>query len=169
MWTVFALHYKDFKMNPTVLFAIENLKVTRNNVLSFLNQFSYEELTTIPLGFNNSILWNAVHNLATQQILCYKLSGLPFRIDSKFIEGFTKGADGKAVLSLEDFETFKAEFISTIDIFQKDYELGVFEQFQEYTTSYNITLHNIDEAISFNNTHEGLHLGYMMSMRKLIG
>lgn len=156
-------------MNPSVLFAIENLKVTRNNVISFLNQFSYEELTIIPVGFNNSILWNAVHNLATQQILCYKLSGLPFRIDSKFIEGFTKGADGKSVLSKEDLKVFKSELISSIDTFQKDYELGVFKQFQEYTTSYNITLHNIEEAFAFNNTHEGLHFGYMMSMRKLIG
>ncbi len=166
---MFALHYKDFKMNNSILFALENLKVTRKNVISFLEQFSFEQLVEVPKGFNNSVLWNAFHNLATQQILCYKLSGLPFRIDSKFIDGFTKGADGKALLSEEDFETFKSLLLSSITELKEDYENGLFKEFQEYTTSYNITLRNIEEAISFNNTHEGLHLGYMMSMRKLIG
>ena len=43
---------------------------------------------------------------------------------------------------------------------------GKFENYTPYTTSYGISLNNIEEAISFNNIHEGLHLGYMMALSK---
>jgi predicted ribosome quality control (RQC) complex YloA/Tae2 family protein len=38
--------------------------------------------------------------------------------------------------------------------------------FQPYETSYGLKLNTIEEAIRFNNVHEAMHLGYMMSQRR---
>lgn len=151
-----------------IIYSLEVLRVTRTNVINFIDSLSYEELIKVPNGFNNSILWNAVHNLTVQQLLCYKLSGLDLHIPNKFVEGFTKGADGKAQITKTDLEEFKGLLLSTIDLLDKDYASGQFTQFSEYTTSYNITLKSVDDVINFNNTHEGLHFGYMMALRKVL-
>ena len=37
------------------------------------------------------------------------------------------------------------------------------------TTSYNVILKTVEDAIVFNNIHEGLHLGYMMALNRLTG
>jgi len=42
-----------------------------------IEDFSLEELNKIPEGFNNNIIWNIAHVIATQQALVYGLSGLP--------------------------------------------------------------------------------------------
>ena len=52
---------------------------------------------------------------------------------------------------------------------QQDYDNGLFTEYSEYTTSYNITLSSAEDAIAFNNVHEGLHFGYIMGLKKAIG
>lgn len=155
-------------MTKDLEYSFEVLGVTRNNVINLLNELSYKELTTIPHGFNNTILWNAVHNLTVQQLLSYKLSGLDLKVDDKFIEPFKKGSTGKEIISEDELTEFKDVYIKTIEELKKDYESGVFKTFLEYTTSYNIRLKSIEDVINFNNTHEGLHFGYMMAMRRTI-
>lgn len=155
-------------MNRDLLYSIEVLGVTRNNVIDLLNGLTYDQMIKVPNGFNNSILWNAVHNLTVQQLLCYRLSNLDLRVDDKFIDPFKKGSTGQEVISEQLVSEFKEVYMATIPKLKEDYENGLFQSFQEYTTSYNITLKQIDDVINFNNTHEGLHLGYMMALKKLV-
>jgi hypothetical protein len=151
-----------------ISYSLEVLKVTRTNVINFIDTLSYDELTKIPSGFNNSILWNAVHNLAVQQLLCYKLSGLTLNIPDKFLEGYTKGSDGKSFIAESELDEFKSLLLSTIELLSEDYTSGTFIKFTEYTTSYNITLKSVEDVINFNNTHEGLHFGYMMALKRAL-
>lgn len=155
-------------MTDQLKYSIEVLGVTRNNVVSLLDELSYAQLSKIPEGFNNSILWNAVHNLTVQQLLCYRLSNLDVRIDDKFITPFKKGSTGSELITENELQEFKEVYLKTINTLKDDYESGVFKEFQQYTTSYNITLNSIEEVINFNNTHEGLHFGYMMALKKLV-
>lgn len=155
-------------MTKDLQYSLEVLGVTRSNVLDLLSELSYEQMILIPDGFKNSILWNAVHNLTVQQLLCYKLSSLPLRVDDKFISSFKKGAVGDEVILEDLVQEFKEVYIATIAQLEKDYADGVFKTFMEYTTSYNITLKSIEDVINFNNTHEGLHYGYMMALKKLV-
>lgn len=155
-------------MTKDIQYSLEVLRVTRNNVLDLLNELSYEQLVKIPEGFNNSILWNAVHNITVQQLLCYRLSDLSLRVDDVFIDPFAKGSKGDEVISEEELVTFKKLYIETIKQLEEDYNNELFQTFKEYTTSYNITLKSVEDVINFNNTHEGLHFGYMMALKKLV-
>ena len=160
--------FKDYKVMKDISYSLEILKVTRTNVINLIDSLSYEQLVKVPQGFNNSIIWNAVHNLTVQQLLCYKLSGLEINVPEKFMEGYKKGADGKSVILESELEEFKSLYFSTIELLNLDYSSGKFQQFTEYTTSYNITLKSVEDVINFNNTHEGLHFGYMMALKKAL-
>lgn len=143
------------------------LNATRNNVLNSIKDLSIEELNIVPVGFKNSIGWNVAHIVVTQQLLCYKLSGLEMSLDISFVDRFKKGTEATDIAKGE-LNTIKAQLMDFPVKLEEDYATDLFKKFDEYPTSYNVTLNSIEDAIQFNNVHEGLHLGYIMAMRKII-
>lgn len=144
---------------------MELLLQTRKNFLNIINNHSIDELNAIPKGFNNSILWNFGHSLVVQQLLCYKLSGLPMHASDEIVELFKKGSSASPV-SETIVNELKALAIESISQLEADIKANIFRNYTEYTTSYGYTLSNIANAIEFNTVHEALHLGYAMAMRK---
>ena len=66
-------------------------KTSRNILLKFLENYSLEQLNTIPEGFSNNLIWNIGHIIVVQQMLVYKLSNLPMHISDVMAEKFKKG------------------------------------------------------------------------------
>jgi hypothetical protein len=143
------------------------LRTTRQNALSLMSGLTNAQLNTIPEKCSNNILWNVGHMIAVQQLLVYRLSYLEVHTSEAFIEQFKKGSQPKQYSNAE-IEEVKSLAISTVDLLEEDYKNGIFKQFKTYTTGYNATLSNVEEAIMFNNIHEGLHFGYAMALRKLV-
>ena len=146
----------------------EILLITRKNVLNAIKDLSIEELNKVPSGFNNNIIWNVGHNLVTQQLLVYKLSGQSPIIPNELIDKYRKGSSGSISVSENEINEIKGLLISTGKIMQQDYNSSLFTEYSEYTTSYNITLDSIEKAIAFNNVHEGLHFGYIMALKRAL-
>lgn len=144
------------------------LRITRNNILSLMEGLSTEQLNKIPEGFNNNIIWNIAHNIVVQQLLIYKLSSTDMRVSDEMVEKYKKGSKPSHQVSEDEIKSIKDLLIKTVDWLEEDYASGIFKNYKEYTTSYNITLTSTEEAIVFNNTHEGLHLGYAIALRKLV-
>ena len=138
----------------------------RTILKSFIESFSLEELNKIPQGFNNNIIWNIAHLIASQQVLIYKLSGLPTLISDDMIEMFRKGSKPQRDLTQKEVDEIKGLLFSTVEKTKEDYKIGVFKSYQSYTTSTNSTLTNVEDALSFNNFHEGIHLGYILALKK---
>jgi len=150
-------------------FQIEALRVIRGNVLDILNAHSLEQLNRIPEGFSNNLIWNAAHVVATQQLLVYGLSGLPLLLPADFVTAFRKGSKPGKDQSEEEVNQIKEWLISMPEMVANAYAEGLSEvSFKNYETSFGVTLTSVDEAITFNNVHEGVHLGIMMAMRKLL-
>jgi len=66
-------------------FTLEVLSNTRKFYNKFLEKTSLDDLNKIPQGFNNNIIWNIGHIVVTQQLLAYKLSGLPMMVSDSMI------------------------------------------------------------------------------------
>lgn len=143
------------------------LNATRNNILNSFKDLTIEQLNVVPAGFKNSIGWNVAHIVVTQQLLCYKLSGLEMSLEISFVDRFKKGSEASNITEGE-LNTIKAQLMDFPVKLEEDYETGLFKSFAEYPTSYNVTLNSIEDAIQFNNVHEGLHLGYIMAMKKMV-
>ena len=124
-------------------------------------------MNVIPNGLNNNIMWNLGHVVVTQQALNYRLSNLPMKVDSELVDHFKKGSVA-ANYDQSVLDLLKSKFLVLVAETRKDYEAGLFKEFQTYPTSYGITLESIDDSLEFNNAHEALHLGYIMAIRRMI-
>lgn len=141
---------------------------TRQLLLQITENLSMEQLNKIPQGFKNNIAWNIAHLAVTQQLLCYKLSGLDCLISNEMIADFQKGTAPDQPISKEGFEAIKAQFLQLPLRLEEDYNKGIFENYSEYKTSVNITLNSVEDAIMFNTYHEGIHLGIILQLIKFV-
>lgn len=155
-------------MKNDVKRAVEHLKISRATCLKLIEGLTHRQLITIPNGFNNSIYWNVAHLVVTQQLLNYKLSNLSMHIDDQLTNDFRKGSTAKSSYPVEDWQSILDLFISLPNQLETDYENDCFNTYTEYKTSYGVTLKTIDDAIAFNNIHEGLHIGYIMALKRVI-
>lgn len=144
------------------------LKATRQNFLKLLEGLTEKQLISIPSNFKNHVFWNITHSVVTQQRLIYKLTNTPYYLPEDMMEAYKKGTVGVPELKEGELALVKESLFSTIDYLEKDYQEQKFGEFSTYPTSYGFELNSVEDAIRFNNVHEGLHLGYAMALKKYI-
>lgn len=146
-----------------------NIILKNRRLLSkFLEKFSLNQLNTVPKGYRNSIFWNVAHTVVTQQLLVYGLSNRPLLVDSDLVKTYKKDTKTVHEATEEELALVKTLLFSTIEQTKTDYDNGMFKNFTPYTTSLNVTLSTVDEAIRFNTFHEGIHLGYILAMKNTL-
>lgn len=148
--------------------AFEINRQTRKNICDYLDGLNEDNINAIPDGFGNNIAWNLGHILVTQQLLEYGLSNTAVRIPKEWISKYKKGSKPDSRVSMEEFEHIKSLFISTIDWAEEDYNLGKFNNFTPYKTSYGFPLNKIEDVLRFVYAHDAFHWGVIASMRKVI-
>jgi len=150
-------------------FTLEVLTNTRKFFNKFLENMSLDDLNAIPKGFNNNIIWNIGHILVTQQLLAYKLSGLPMMVSESLIAKYMKDTKPEDDVSQTEVDEIKELLFATIEKTKADYNNNAFNNFNTYTVSTTgNTLTNIDESFEFILFHEGMHLGYIMALSRAI-
>lgn len=150
------------------MIAIDQLAQLRRLLDKILATVPAEALFEVPRGFSNHIAWNAAHIVVTQQLLSYALSGLDTPQPMALIDRYRKGtsaADGDET-SYREVITFLHEAPVRV---ATDHAAGRFVSFSPYKTSAGVPLDTLDQALAFNNIHEGIHLGYILAQRKALG
>lgn len=134
----------------------------------FLENYTLEQLNTIPEGFKNNLIWNIGHIVVVQQIIVYQFSGLPMLVSNEMVEMYKKGSKPEQDVTQVEVEVLQSLLFKTINQTMVDYNSKIFKSFQGYTTSTRFTMKNVGDALSFNYYHEALHTGILMSLRKLV-
>lgn len=142
------------------------LKATRNNYLKQLEGVSLELLNKIPEGYNNNLIWNAAHVVVTQQLLCYAMSGVDVRLPKEVIAAYRKGSKPEKSISQAEVNQIKHWLTQSIDWLEEDLAAGTFGTYKAYATSYGYEITSTEDAVAFNNVHEGMHLGYIIALKK---
>lgn len=146
----------------------ETALFTRTSMLNILENKSFEELVTIPVHFRNSVFWNIAHVLVTQQLLCYRLSGLDLKIREDMVTKYGKGSLATENIDESDIRYVKEELVNAMKNTFVDYNNGMFKHFKPYMTSAGIELKSIDDALGFSTFHDGIHLGVVLSLMKIV-
>ena len=146
----------------------EITRISRKIVSQFLENHTLEQLNKIPEGFKNNLIWNIAHVAVTQQMLVYKFSGLPMMVSDELVQKYMKGTKPEHNATQAEVEEIKSMLSKTIDQTKEDYDNKIFKNYQEYPTSTGFVIKNVEDAMVFNNFHEGLHIGIMMGLRKFI-
>ncbi|NJM93830.1 MAG: DinB family protein [Cytophagales bacterium] len=139
----------------------------RKNVLQALEGKDMVQLNTIPTGFTNNLIWNAGHIVATQQALIYLLSGLEAHMDTEVMKRYRKGTIPEQVSEMEQ-DYIKRLLQETAEKMEEDLRNQIFKEYRPYETSFGVKLDTLADALAFNNVHEAMHLGYILSIRKLV-
>lgn len=147
-------------------FAFDIALKNRALLKSILENYSLEDLNKVPDGFKNNLIWNIAHTVVTQQLLVYNLSGLPMNVSDDMVAKYKKGTKTEHVASQEEVDEIKSLLFSTVEQMATDYNNQRFKTYTAYTVSTNSTLRNVEDAIAFNNFHEGIHLGYILALKK---
>ena len=146
----------------------EITRTSRKVLSQFLQQYSIEQLNKIPDGYNNNVIWNIGHIVVVQQMLVYKLSGLPMVVSDEFVEKYKKGTRPEATILQPEIDALQSLLFDTINQTKADFNSGVFRTYQEFTSMSGFTMKNVEDAMAFNYYHEGVHTGMMMGIRKFI-
>ena len=147
---------------------IEQLKRTRLFLLDLIKGLTPEQLNKIPEGFNNNVIWNLGHLFTVQQKICYLRAGLDPIIDAQSFSDYKPQTKPDKKIEEEEINRIKNAFISIIDTLQTDYDKNIFLNYQPFLVPYGFEVTNIDEAINFMLFHEGLHIGYIMALKRVL-
>ncbi|MDH3244682.1 MAG: DinB family protein [Saprospiraceae bacterium] len=145
------------------------LRQTRRNLLGSVKKFNSDQLNLVPPGFNNNLIWHLGHVLVSQQLLTYAKCGLPLNVDQDLVDKYRRGTKPEGPATDEEIKSIKDQFFLRVDETEADYQVGVFQNYESYSSLYGLELKTIDDALAFNNLHEALHLGYVLSIRKFVG
>lgn len=144
------------------------LRATRNNTLGIFAKHDLEQQNTIPTGLNNNMVWNAGHVVATMELLVYAMAGQKTPSDRDFIDRYRKGSRPEGPVSAEECSLIAEKLRTSVDQLEQDLGTLDFSNYKEYATSFGVTLSSVDDALAFNNMHEAMHLGTMLTLRNLV-
>jgi hypothetical protein len=146
----------------------EIFRNTRKSLLNLIADLTVDELNEIPRGFNNNIIWNIAHLIAAQQNVSYIRSGQNIVIDEAFFLAHKPDTKPVRKIGADEVAAIKDLFLTSVDRFEADYKNGLFSNYTPWTNRYGVELANIGEVLAFLPYHEGLHLGYIMALKRLV-
>lgn len=143
-------------------------RVSRQVYDRFFDNYTTEQLNTIPAGFSNNLIWNIGHIVVSQQMLMYLASGNTPIVSMELIDRYKRGTRPEGDATAEEIAEIRSLLFTLVDKSEEDYNAGMFTTYAERKTELGFTLTSIEDAIEFNNYHEATHLGIMMSIRKFV-
>ncbi|MEO9004245.1 MAG: DinB family protein [Ginsengibacter sp.] len=148
--------------------SIDIMRGAMKFLLNLIDGISIEKLNEIPLGFNNNLIWNFAHIVASQQILCYRNAGVKPVIEDEFIDKYKTSTRPEGFIAEKEFEIIKQYLITTIYKFEEDSITNMFENYNAFhLKSYpGVEIKNIGDAAKFVSFHDGLHVGYSMALKR---
>lgn len=149
---------------------LEIIRGSRKALLALVEDLTTEQLNKIPTGFNNNLAWQMGHLIVSQQLLCYKLSNNELIIDPSLIEKYRNGSKPESFISAEEIAQLKHDLLAVIDQLESDLATDKFNNYFPYTISTykGLKLENIQDAVKFIASHDGLHYGCSLVMKKLV-
>ena len=138
---------------------IKILKQNRKYLLEMVSDLDEKALMTVLKGFKTNILWNLGHLVVTQQLLIYLSSKTQMLIPRSMRKDFQISTSPEQWSSIPDLEEVKSYLLELPEKLEQDYERSVFKDYREFKSMTGVQLCSIEEAIDFNNFHEGYHTG----------
>lgn len=156
------------KRNQIMSQPLAIIRNPRTTILNVIANLSLEQLNRIPAGFNNNIIWNLGHMIAAQCGVCYKRAGLEMPIDETFFDIYKPGTKPERLYTAEDMEQIKTLFATTCNILEADLQKDIWTNYPTWTTRYGVEIKSINDAVAFRPFHEGLHIGTVMALKKIV-
>lgn len=147
---------------------IKLIRTTRKWLLNLIEGLSAEQLNKIPTGFNNNIIWNVGHLIAAQQGVCYVRAGLKPIVGEKYFADYKPESKPGEPVDDNEIANIKQLLFSSLDQFELDLQENVFTNYPSWSTRSAVEINNIEDALAFLPFHEGIHVGYVMALKRAL-
>jgi hypothetical protein len=107
----------------------------QNNSISNASGIYFRPVEYNSEGYSNNLIWNIAHIIVVQQMLVYKLSGLPMMISDEMVEKYKKGTKPEDIATQSEVDEIQLLLMETINQTESDLENKIFTNYQEYPTS----------------------------------
>jgi len=149
-------------------FLLDIAKHTRLNFIKLMDGLTIEQLNVVPRGYNNNIAWNFNHIVAAQQILCYVRGHVDTRMPLDKVTKYQRGSSPEGFISEEEISFYKEQAFTLLETLKADVDANIFGNYEAVTTMFGVTLSNVNDAIAYFVTHDNLHYGYALALRKAV-
>ena len=138
----------------------------RLGLINTINELTIDQLNEIPQGYNNNIIWNMGHLIATHQVICYRRAGIDTVVDADFVNTYAPGTRPERFITPEEVLRIQELFFTTLERFEQDLQTDLFDNYTPWTTRAGVEINNISDADAFLPYHEGMHVGYIMAQKR---
>lgn len=149
--------------------SLQVFRQVRGLLMMVVKDLTEEQFLAVPEGFDNNIAWNLGHILVAQRGLCYRQCGLDMGLPRKMFAMYVPGTSPAGWTSKPDIPALLEMVMGQVQDMEADHQAGKFSTpYQEMKTTTGLHLRNIEEATSFNNYHEGLHMGAILALKNFV-
>jgi hypothetical protein len=149
-------------------FVFGSMKMVRGMTLRAIDGLSDDQLLEVRAPFHNNILWNLGHVLLVQYHLSYGPSGLALPLPEDYAATFGRGTSPSTWTATPNIEEIKKQLDAACETVRTACGSGAFAGFKPYPLPMGVTLSTPPEAMQFHCIHEGIHLGAISAMRKVL-
>ncbi len=129
----------------------KNTRTSREIYRRFFDNYTLEQLNTIPQGFSNNLIWNIGHIVVSQQMLVYMAAGQEPMVSKELIARYMRGTKPESDVTQEEADEIKNLLFVTVEKSEEDYNNGLFTTYNKRKTELCFELNSVEDAISFNN------------------
>lgn len=144
------------------------LTSTRGFLIHTVKDLSTAQLNTVPAGFNNNIIWNMAHLVATFERIIYLRTGIAGSVESVFAEKYKNGTKPERPAGETEISSVKDSLISQLSQFDADYSQLKEVPYEGWKTSAGFEITSMDIAIDYLAFHEGMHTGCIIALKHLV-
>jgi hypothetical protein len=134
-----------------------------------IDGMSDEQLSAVPEGMSNNILWNLGHLAHSLAGMTYSRSGLDYPLPEAFPDQFKGGSSPstweEAPSVSEVVESFKKLTPRVTD----DLLAGKFDSYEAFDLMPGFTMGSIEQVLGFHLMHTGMHMHAIGAIKKALG
>jgi len=145
---------------------LDTLRKLRIFILNTIKDLTLEQLNKVPSGYSNNIIWNVAHLVAAQEGVCYLRTGQATTVSMEFFNAYKPGSKPERNLTEKEVDEIKQLLIASVDLLENDLKQNKFVNYKSWTTRYDVEMNTIEDALNFLPFHEGMHLGYIMALKR---
>jgi uncharacterized damage-inducible protein DinB len=152
-------------------YLFKQLAFVRDQVLQAVEGVSEEKADQIPDGFRNSIRWQMGHIYVVMERYAFQYMELPLHLPQGFKEQFeykTSPLTTPADIVVPTLAELKMLLGRQIERIQSELGNRLHDNVTPYTTSAGMRLESLEQFLSFNLYHEGMHLSVIKIYKVLL-
>ncbi|BFT73473.1 DinB family protein [Paenibacillus sp. P36] len=152
-------------------FLFRQLTFVRNQVLQAVEGISEETADQIPNGFRNSIRWQLGHIYVVMERYAFQYMDLPVQLPQGFKEQFeykTSPLTTPADIVVPTLSELKFLLKNQIERISNELGNRLQDNVTPYTTSAGMKLESLEQFLSFNLYHEGMHFSVIKIYKVLL-